>query len=350
MRKGKEKGCCKNRLLISFLASLIILIALALNANASIDCNASIPSTINVGTQLNATFNTSDVTTWTNIYGAFEAKSSLTANSSFSLIGNVSNTSNRNHINLTVGDLGIFIIEDANNYVFRVTCNAQGGGENVTTSSEATGKTIDRGNIPSTPTTPNPSGKQTSKSQTIWAAVNGANTTSCRLTFVGSNPGQKEYTMTHTGNNCSQAFSSLASTTFRYTISASDETNRSSETSETEFYIQSAGTSGAKKYIAATSGRGFSQTSSTAQQKAMERQAESALDKAIAKAPVNAQAGLAKAKEAVTNQYKGKEAIKTWVSTGLGCTAGFMGLTLGPVGLITIPAGCLGGHLIGMVV
>ena len=365
-KENKGKGCCKLNKVVLFLSTFVMLIALALSSYAvPFECNVSTYKTTiqggASGNQVNITFSTGATVAAdsTNLYGEIYIFSSSTANSSSTkLTANVSNSTSKNVINWTM-PVGLnFIFEDADNYainamVWNGTANTLGQGiANYTGCNNATGFTIDR-TVPQTPATLSPSARQTSRTQTIQAVVVGENVTSCSLTFIGPNPGSVTYTMTHTGNNCSQAFSNLASTTFRYTISASDGTNRSAESSEATFYVDIAGASGARKYIAATGGGGGglpSQASSTAQQRAQGQQALSVLDGVIAKAPANAQGGLTKAKESVTKQYRGWEATKTWTSTGIGCSAGFLGLTLGPVGLITIPVGCFGGHIFGMII
>ena len=342
--KGKGKGCCKSSKVIMSLASLVMLIALALGVNALTATIVSPASsaTITGGTLLNVSFGGGSGGGNT-ISCALFASSPSTANSSTSLIFNNTNATTNglgDAVNRTFSST--YVLEDAGDYTFSASCyNSTGQADATTTTSVVVDRTV-----PSVPTSPQPTGRQTVRSQTIQYVVQGANTTSCRLTFIGSNPGSVTYTMTHSGNNCSQSFSALAPTTFRFTISASDGTNRTAETAESEFNIQLAGTSGAKKYIIATGG-GASQASTTSQSRAF---GQDALDRAIAKAPANAQQGLTKAKEAVTRQYKGFEAVKTWSGTGLGCAAGFAGLALGPLGLITIPAGCVGGHIIGAVI
>ena len=355
MRKGKDKGCCKLNKMVLSPASLVMLIALALGSYA-IDCGFETPSnsgTLNERTLINVSFSNAGNVAQLSVI--INATSASTANSSIStiLITNISNSSvnaGGRSINGSMPLSANLNIEDADDYI--LTASIENATARTTCNSTRTGIVLDR-EVPQIPVTLSPTGRLTSRSQTIQAVVIGENTTSCRLTFIGSNPGQKEYTMTHTGNNCSQTFSYLASTTFRYTISATDGTNRSDESAETRFNVEIAGASGARKYIAATGGKGGalpSQARSTARDRAFGQQAEGALDRAIAKAPADAQAGLTKAKESVTKQYKGTEGFKTWTGTGVGCGFGALGLIVPPLAIVSIPVGCVVGHLVGAVI
>lgn len=352
--KNKGKGCCKVNKVVILLSALIMFIALALGANATIDCNLTVSS----NSLLNATFNVSADGSTGNVTVFYEGRASDTANSSYSFLANQSNTSGlRHHVfNLGTTATDSVVAEESSVWQFRATCrlNASGNidiaGESSATSTETGAtNTLDRGGIPTTPTSPSPSGTLTSRDQTISATVGGANTTSCTLRFIEKNPGSSAYAMTHTGNECSQAFTNLPTGTFVYTIEATDGLNISVPTAQQTMQIDIRTTASKKAYII-SGGKLPSQASTTAQQRAGGQQAESTLDRVIASAPEQAQEGLTKAKESVTKQYKGFEAVKTWTGTGVGCAAGLMGLVIPPLGLITIPAGCLGGHVIGMIV
>lgn len=363
MRKEKGKGCCKLNKVVLSLASLIMLIALALNSYAGMTCGYQTPANSGYLTNsniLNVSFepNPLDATNGEpNIRVAFILTSSATANSSASsgLIKNQSNNTGvmgNLAVNITLGSpsgTNNTILEEG---IYVADCVCYNSTNAVSCNSTRTGIVVDRSGVPSVPITIQPTGRQTSRTQTIQTVVIGANTTGCTLTFAGSNPGSVQYAMTHSGNNCSQSFSNLGATTFRYTIRASDGTNSSAETAENTFYVDIAGTTGARKYIVATSGGRTlpAQASATTQQRAFGQQAEDTLNKVIAKAPVNAQTGLTKAKEAVTSQYKGKEAFKTWTGTGVGCGLGALGLVVPPIAIVSIPVGCILGHLSGMIV
>lgn len=364
MKKEKPKGKGNKTKIfnISFsLFSLIMLIALALGVNAEISCNITSPAaggTLSHLTQMNVSYNISQSTG--NMTVAVQAKSSSTANSSYSLLFNRTNSSNIatgnqffNHtLNLSM------ILEDASTYTFRAFCyvnisnsatTADAATRQTGASSEVTPVTIDR-SAPLVPTSPSPSGRVTNGSDfTFSASVNGANVTSCTLRFIGKNPGSSAYATTHSGNLCSLAFTNLPKGIFEYTLEATDGLNTSVPTAITQLEIDKR-TSTAKKAYIASGGQLPQQASATAQQRASGQQGLLSIDGVIAKAPPEAQAGLTKAKESVTKQYKGFEAVKTWSGTAIGCGAGMLGLTLGPVGLVTIPAGCIGGHILGAIV
>lgn len=346
MRKEKGKGCCKNKVVIASLFSLVMLIALALGVNAVPQLTLN-TVTWQENTRANISTKSANDDSLVNMsFITLRFSATDTANSTSLNLVNITNTTATNfdlgYANFTFGNN--IILEDT--AVGVVTGVSTGLFSANATILSATTVTIDR-TMSQVPTTLQPTARQTSRTQTIQAIVNNANTTSCRLTFNGANPGSLTYTMTYSGANCSQTFSNLAGVTFKYTVSASDGTNRSAESAEATFYVDIAGSSGARKYIAATGG-GRSlplQASPIAQQRAFGQQAESTLDKVIAKAPANAQEGLMNAKEAVTKQYKGVEAVKTWSGTGVGCAAGFFVVPV--IGLIP---GCIVGHLVGTIV
>ena len=159
-----------------FTLVFLIIIALALNVSAAIQCNA----TVTVGAHLNITYNSSDGT-WTTVYAKINVSSSSTANSTASFVANVSNTSNPRHINLTLGsDL---VIEDSNVYSVTGICYgtrsgiSEDSGENQSAITSATGVTIDR-TAPTAPTSVQPgSVTQTNKTLSFLATVTGTDTT-----------------------------------------------------------------------------------------------------------------------------------------------------------------------------
>jgi len=349
--KPKGKGCCElnpfsgfnfNKVVL-FLASLVMLIALALGVNATQACNLTNPTTVSELTALNITYNATNAAN--NMSVAIFAKSANTANSSYSLIANKTNQSNLLHMNFTVGSDVVF--EDNNVVSMFATCYLNSSGtigtdDIVANSSVVTGITWDR-TRPQAPTSVTPTGTLTSRDQTISSTVTGANTTSCTLRFIGKSPGYSAYGMTHSSNTCSLAFTNIAETTYSYVIDAEDGTN-TSRSGENTMTIDIR-TSTAKKAYIASGGQLPTRASATAQQNAKGQQAGDALDRAIAKAPVEAQAGLTKAKEAVTNQYKGVEAVKTWSGTIAGCVGGVF-----IVPVIGVIPGCIVGHLVGAVI
>ena len=351
--KAKGKGCYKLNEVGLSRASLIILIALALSSYA-FECNvSSTPSTFQVGREINITFNDQIPIDAIRFYAEIYAYSTSTANSSSSaLLANISNTTERRWINFTLGSPVVTELEDGNDYtigacVWNGSTTASQGATNFTCcANNQTSRVFDR-TAPQLATTLSPSGVQTSRTNTFQGVVNGANTTSCTLNFIGKNLGSNFYTMTHSGNNCSVVFTNVPETVLVYSITTSDGTNTSVSAEQTmRVEIR---TATAKKAYIISGGKLPTQASATAQQRAFGQQAQTTLDRVIAKAPPQAQKGLAQAKESITKQYKGREAVKTWTGTGLGCALGLAGLVIPPVGLVTIPAGCGLGHILGMV-
>lgn len=364
-RKNKSKGCCKNRMIINSLLALFMFLALALNSYA-LSCGIQSPANngvISEGTIINISYgNNGGFTTaidtiriYVNISSSRTANSSTStmlffnvnsSNASATAIGNIQGA-----VNQSLGALGVVSLEDDSQYTLncycenRTTSGQTGGGSTACNATRTV--SVDR-TVPQTPTSPSPTGRVTSNDQTFSATVNGGNTSNCLLIFTNKNPGNSQYPMTHSGTTCTQAFTNLPQTTYDYIIRASDGTNVSETTLQsTEVDVR---TATAKKAYISSGGQLPSQASSTAQQRAGGQQASNVLDDWISKAPPEAQQGLTKAKESITKQYKGFEAVKTWTGTGIGCTAGLIGLIIPPVGMVTIPAGCIGGHIVGMIV
>jgi len=147
----------KLRMLLTSTMALFLMLLLSVGVQARIDCNLTVPTSngvISKLTELNATFNTTLDGTTGNVSVAFEARvvSSIIsgggydiANTSYVLIANVSNTSNRRHTNLTFGDQYIF---GDGSYTLRATCyfnaSSSGGPADATTTSSEVTATIDR--------------------------------------------------------------------------------------------------------------------------------------------------------------------------------------------------------------
>ena len=359
MKKGKGKGCCKKGFNV-FLAILVFTLALALNsgnAQETIACYASFPSLIGVGSLINITFNNSQngMENFTQIFAAIEVKSASTANSSYSLLTNASNSTNNLHINYTVDNLGVLSLEDSNDYIGRATCygglagGTLGNGENMSVSSETTGRTFDRGNRPTAPTSLSPSGRQTSSKDGVFSStVNGANTTGCTLEFEGKNPGTAIYAMTHSSNSCDLTLLNIPDQIYRYNVRATDGTNTTlSATEQIQIDVPTstrvrggvgaAIASGAVKVVPDKAG-GLQIASNTP---AGER--SQGLQNAIDRTNANFQKELTK-----------EELKKTGTGAGIGAAVGgglgLFGFALGPLGVITVPAGAaLGGFIGGMV-
>ena len=163
----------------------------------------------------------------------YYAKSSLTANSSWSLIG-TNNTVNLTTLgkNATVTTLSTVGLEDANNYVINVTYkNATGG--NILGEDTSTSVIVDN-TKPTAPSALTPT-SDTDGTVDFSSTVVGRETTSCILYFTGSNPGLSSYAMVHTigTNTCTYSSLSMPEQTYNWYVTASDETNTTNSATQT---------------------------------------------------------------------------------------------------------------------
>lgn len=161
------------------------------------------------------TFNPGD--TLVNI--TWYAKSASTANSSWVILNQSLN------VNLTVTNasgvtFNSLVLEDSNDYIFNVTFYNY---TNFIAGDTSTGVVL-QNSVPITPTSITPT-TDDDGSFTISSTVAGLNTTGCTLAFEGSNPGSASYTMTHSGNTCTQIFSGVSDLIYKFKITASDGTD-----------------------------------------------------------------------------------------------------------------------------
>lgn len=350
-KKKKSKGKENKFLLLSSLMTLMLL-ALALNVNAQgIECNITSASTLHTaGTNVvNVTYNASGTTGV--VTAAIFASSSSTANSTSSLLANVSNASNRLHINYSLRSLAELSLEDAIDYSFSAVCY-----ENVTeagtvaatandTTNTATSVTVDR-TIPQAPTALSPSGRQTNSRDVAFSAtVNGANTTGCALEFERTNPGSSSYAMTHSTNSCTLTLLSVPDQVYRYNIRATDGTNTTLSATEqiqvdvptntnVRGGIGAAIAQGKVKVVPDKAG-GLQIASATP---AGER--SQGLQNAIDRTNANFQ------KELTKEELK-KTGTGAGIGAAVGAGVGIIGFAAGPLGIITVPVGASLGALIG---
>ena len=178
------------------------------------------------GTNISIALTDGNNVTYVTIYGS----SSSTANSSTSVIANITNTTGTNFMgtkaNFTLGS-GI-VLEDSNDYSITATTTGTGDSDGITLS--ATTATVDR-TAPTTPTSVQPAtGTQTNDTLNIVASVNQANTVSCTLTFNSIVPkgASKRNTLTESGGTCSATYTSVSDQTYEFSLTATDNTNSSS--------------------------------------------------------------------------------------------------------------------------
>ncbi len=161
---------------------------------------------------------------WTRIRTYFQS-SSLTANTT-ETSASAWVTNDTDDLNLN-GTIDTTIVEDGNDYIFK--CQVWNGTDYVNKS--RTGITIDN-TIPQSATSLTPTSDDDG-SFTFSGAVVGVNTTSCTLYFDGINPGSSSYAMTHTGDTCTYAITSIPEQTYKWYIRASDETNTTDSSTQT---------------------------------------------------------------------------------------------------------------------
>jgi len=158
----------------------------------------------------------------------FYAKSSSTANSSYSEIATFSNeTGSTPNIN---GTFNSSIFEDSNDYVFNATCT--NSSNNLIQCTTTTSVTIDN-TVPTAPASCTPASDSTDSDGSVdfSCTVTGSKTTSCTLYFVSGNPGESSYSMTHSGNSCTKTITSMPEQSYTWYVTASDGTNSTSGSS-----------------------------------------------------------------------------------------------------------------------
>lgn len=205
----------KNKInLVLVLAIFSVLSVMSVNATISLVSPAN-SATVSGTYILNATNVT---TTFDQIANCtFYAKSSLTANSSWTSLG----TFNNDSLISVNGTFDSTILEDANNYIFNATCR---NSSNSVQSIASTATIIVDNTDPTTPSALSPT-SDTDGTVSFSATVTGRETTSCTLYFSGINPGNPSYAMTHSGDTCTYTDLSMPEQTYQYYVRASDETN-----------------------------------------------------------------------------------------------------------------------------
>lgn len=169
----------------------------------------------------NATYNS---TSSGNVSCYWYLKSANTANSSWTRIGIVKNSSSSATVlaycNLTINLKGK--IEDGEAYYVNVSINnATATGQNVTS-----GIRVDY-TIPQAASSRYPSDKSTDTDGTVSfnGTVIDSNTTGCTLYFVGTNPGQSSYTMQNNMTKCNISLTGINEQSYVWYIQSSDGRN-----------------------------------------------------------------------------------------------------------------------------
>lgn len=228
----------RKQIFLMFLIGLFLIgLVNAGNINTPTVTTPAASGTLSGGGLVNISFagNDGSNVTWC----SFQVMSSSTANSSWSTVVNISNSSaaddsnnaNWGDLNWTLtSDITAIIVEDSNDYSARAVCY---NGSDNTTSATVTSVTIDR-TKPQTPTTAHADETEFDDvtTKTITYTITGENTTSCRIAFLidGAPPrftGTNTFSMTHSGNSCTYTVTkaTIADAVYDVYVRASDGTN-----------------------------------------------------------------------------------------------------------------------------
>jgi len=171
------------------------------------------------------------------------AKSSLTANSSWVVIGENSSLNVSGELcedlddsgcNMTTITIDVTnVLEDANNYIINASAYNMTATGGLFSDDTNTGIIVDN-TIPTASTSLTPT-TDADGSVTFSGTVDGTKTTSCNLVFANNGPtfGSRTQSMTHTGDTCSLSLTGIPEHTYIWYIDASDESNVTSSSTQT---------------------------------------------------------------------------------------------------------------------
>lgn len=211
--------------------SLILVFALLYVSAVNADCNLTVSSPVGNFSEMNASYNGTGVF---NVTVFFEARSTVTQNSSFSSISNITNSSRPRVSNLTLPNS--VILQDADNYEFRATCYWNGSSAQaanaVQVSSTVSNVLLDR-TKPSAATAityTNP----VQDADTITATIDRANANRCYIKFGGNSLTP----MTLSGSTCTytaqRGVQTPPDSDYKFLIKADDRTNNT-DTADTNY-------------------------------------------------------------------------------------------------------------------
>ena len=349
-----KENIASHQKVVFFLSIMLMFIALALGVSAAPSISL-ITTTIQQNTLVNISITDAANVTALSVY----AYSSATANSSSGvLLVNITNTtatplSNGSYANFTFGNN--LVLEDNNAYSIAFKTTASGGGAaDGVTGTTATGVTMDR-TAPSAPTLVLPSSTNStieSSLITFSGTVIGADTTGCTLIFSITNPGSTQYAMTHSGDSCTQAFTSVPDSSYSFKIRASDGTNTSDSAIQSVTVSARKTSSGQKVYAIIAAGGGSAlginaQTDANgnlvvSSNNQPANNAGGALPDAIQK-PFN---------DIINHDYPSETSTSELKKTGIGVVGGAalgfgIGMIGGPLAFVTGPIGAIIGGFIG---
>lgn len=231
--KSSEPFIRKRNIIISILFLSILFSTLSFITALTGDVTLNSPGANALINCTNTTLNFNVNDTRSQLYNlTFYISSTLTANSTWTKLGandslNLSGlTANSSTIAF---DFVHSLVEDSNNYILNITVFNASGTQFIKDDTN-TGLTVDC-TVPSAPVSLTPT-SDTDNSVTFSSTVVGVNTTSCTLFFVGQNPGNPNYTMTHSGNTCSRALTSVSALIYTWYVRGSDESNTSDSSNQ----------------------------------------------------------------------------------------------------------------------
>ena len=183
---------------IIFLMCLISLLVIGV-VSATVPSLTLETTTWNLDTPVNISLTSGANITNLAIFGS----SSSTANSSTSLIINITNSSTKNFMDGNDANFtfqSFIVLEDSSDYSITAKTTGNGAADGITLT--ATTVTIDR-TAPTVPITTIQNGDVFVKDGVITYTVNGVNTTGCIISF-GRNrfSGSNTFAMTHSGDTC----------------------------------------------------------------------------------------------------------------------------------------------------
>lgn len=240
----------KKDMVLVFGAVLVMFLALMVSAATTITSPTA--SSIVKGLT-NFTVNCSEELGENYVNITFYAKSSLTANSSWSVIGS------NNSLNLTLYgnesttaiDIDYGLLEDANNYIFNATCANASSGAFLSDDTNI-GITIDN-TIPQAPSGITPAGgtvQSSATTQTFSSTVVNSNTTACTYTIYryGSSSDSKSASgsTTYSATTCSftKTISDINDNGIYYVVITASDGSNTTSSSPISWNVAIAGNSG----------------------------------------------------------------------------------------------------------
>lgn len=253
MRNKLQKGYFRHNRVVLFLVLVLMLIALALPVLSAPHSYTLNTLTWQENTKVNISTKTTNDASLVNVsFITVKFSASDTANSSISVIINITNTTATNfnwgYANFTFSN--VIALEDTN--VGSVTAISTGVGDSDTINLSATTVTIDR-YAPQAPTEIRPTTgiDNTTVNQLFSATVNDANTTGCTLRFDGQNPGSSAYAMTYSTSSCTLTVNNLARGTYKFYVTATDGRNNTNSGTNTITISQLGSNVGKRAYAVA---------------------------------------------------------------------------------------------------